>query len=81
MSDMVLLRARLADLKRTYREKNILAKGHVAELRNALDPYASDFSELRMGLARKEFQALSVLWDELHRLKEQTDEMERDLHG
>jgi hypothetical protein len=81
MSDIAMQKARLADKKRQLQELNLRAEAHVIELRNILDPYIEDYTTLKMGLGKAEWQALERAHAEMMELKRQIEKMERDLHG
>jgi len=80
-SEIAMQRARLADKKRTLEELNLRMKSSVSELRNILDPYAVDFTTLRMNVGLAEWSALFDAWEKACELKKQIAAMERDLNG
>ena len=80
-SDVQMQRARLADKKRTLEELNLRMRSSVFELRNILDPYAVDFTSLRMNVGLAEWSALFDTWEKACELKKQITHMERDLNG
>lgn len=81
MSEVLLLKARLAEKKKTLGEMKRRADSFVIILRGIIDPYTEDFTEMDMDRGMTAMRDFARLWNEAKELKAQIARMEKDLHG
>ena len=81
MNEVLLLKARLAEKKKTLEEMKRRADSYIIILRDIIDPYAEDFTDLDLDRAMTAMRDFARLWNEAKDLKSQIARMERDLNG
>lgn len=79
--DILLLKARLSNKKKSLEEMKLRADSYIIILRDIIDPYTEDFTELNIDRAMVIMRDFSRLWNEAKDLKTQIARMEKDLHG
>jgi hypothetical protein len=80
MSERMMLRGRLADLKMKYREAKTLADGYIISLRGLVNPY-DEIESLRIDLIRAQVAELHKAWERCRSLKEEIARIEEELTG
>jgi len=81
MNEILLLKARIAEKKKTLKEMQLKADSYIIVLRDIFDPYTDDFTAIdtaRAEVAIKDFKRLCAEGKEL---KTQIARMEKDLNG
>ena len=80
-NEFFLLRARLAEKKKSLDEAKRRADSYIIIIRDIIDPYCEDFTDLDIGRAMTAMRDFSRLWNEAKDLKSQISRMEKDLNG
>lgn len=81
MKEVLLLKARLADKKKTLEEMNRRADSYIIVLRDIFDPYTEDFTAIDTERAVVIVNDFNRLCAEGRELKAQVARMEKDLNG
>ena len=81
MSEIMMLRGKIAELKRKKRDLELEGAGLVTLIRNILNPYEEDISYLDTDEGLPSFKRLNTIVQELKSLKEKIKRLERDLNG
>ncbi|MCU7494757.1 MAG: hypothetical protein HF314_12050 [Ignavibacteria bacterium] len=81
MSEILLLKAKLAAKKQELEELKLKVENHVITIRELLDPYLDDFLDIEIDQASVAFQDLTRLISEGLQLKKTIHKMEHDLNG
>jgi len=76
-----MLKARLADNRNSLASMKLKMGSYISMIRNILDPYEPDFTELDIARASVLMQDLTRLHTDANRLKAQIRQMEKDLDG
>ncbi len=79
MSEIGMMKGKLADKKRQLAEWNLRAEKHVIELRNNLDIFTEDYTTLRINTLENEFGLLKMLHEQMCRLKAEIEKLEKTL--
>ncbi|HDH01104.1 MAG TPA: hypothetical protein ENG80_04780 [Nitrospirae bacterium] len=79
--ERLALKGRLIDKKKDYREAVRRADSLIITIRDIIDPYEEDFTDLDLARSQVAMNDLCKLKKEARDLKEQIDRMERDLNG
>lgn len=80
-NEIFLLKARLADKKKSLESMKLKADNYIILLRDVIDPYAEDFTVLDLDRASITMQDFVSLQKEAKLLKDQIARMENDLNG
>lgn len=81
MNEVFLLKAKLADKKKSLDSLKTKAENYIILLREMIDPYIDDFTELELQRASITLADFVALQKEARTLKEQIARMEKDLNG
>jgi hypothetical protein len=83
MSERLLLKARLAERKKAFKELTLRADSYISIIREIIDPYAftEDFTELDLEKAKVLMKDFYNIWKEAKEIKKQISRMEKDLNG
>lgn len=79
--ETILLRARIAEKKRRLNDMTFRADQHIITLRDIIDPYTEDFTDMDMQRAMVYINDLNGLVKEGKELKADIARLERDLNG
>lgn len=79
--EIFMLKARLADKKKTLKNLTRRADNFIITIRDIIDPYTEDFTELELDRAKVAMQDFYALWKEARKLKTDIERMEKDLNG
>lgn len=80
-NEVMLLKAKLAAKKQEFEQLKLKADNYIILLRNLLDPYEDDFTELELERAEIAMDDFYKLFKEAVALKNQIAKMEKDLNG
>jgi len=80
-NEILLLKARLAEKKKSLEEAKRRADSFIIIIRDIIDPYIEDFTELDLDRAMTAMRDFARLWDEAKELKASIARMEKDLNG
>jgi len=80
MDEMLLLKARLADKKKSFKEMKRRADSYVIVIRDIVDPYTEDFTTMDLDRAMTAMRDFARLWNEAKDLKSQIARIEKDLN-
>ena len=80
-NEILLMKARLAEKKRSLKESKRRADSYIIIIRDIIDPYCEDFTDLDLNRAMTAMRDFSRLWNEAKDLKAQIARMEKDLNG
>jgi len=80
-NEVFLLRAKLADKKKSLESMKLKADNYIILLRDAIDPYTDDFTTLDLDRASITLADFVALQKAAKTLKEQVARMENDLNG
>lgn len=79
--ERLALKGHLADTIKLISSKKIEAKGFVVLIRDAINPWETDVTKLKIDDAMISVQRLKELIDELKELESSAKEIEESLHG
>lgn len=79
--EIALLKARIADRKKVIKDAERRAESYIIILRDTIDPYEEDFTELDLERASVTMKDFLKLYRETKTNKEQLARMEKDLNG
>ena len=80
-NEILLLKARLAEKKKSLEEAKRRADSFIIIIRDIIDPYIEDFTELDLDRAMTAMRDFARLWDEAKELKASIARMEKNLNG
>jgi hypothetical protein len=78
-NEILLLKAKLADKKDQMKKLVLKAENYIISIREALDPYEEEFTDLEIDRALSAMQDFHILWLQAKQLKEQIKKIEKDL--
>lgn len=78
-NEILMLRARLSAKKEEFKQLELKAENYIISIRETLDPYEDDFTNLEIERAQQAMQDFYILWREARKLKEQIEKMDRNL--
>jgi len=81
MNEILLFRARLAAKKDELEQLNLRADNFIIAIREIIDPYTDDFTEIEIERAEAAITDLKALHTKAAELKKQIHKMEKDLNG
>lgn len=81
MNEVLLLKARLSEKKKSLEEMNRRADSYIIVLRDIFDPYTEDFTTINIDRAVVIVNDFNRLCAEGRELKAQIARMEKDLNG
>lgn len=81
MNEIILLRSKLADTKKRFEQSKIKADNYIIILREIIDPYVDDFTELDLNRAYLTLQDFITMQKEAKELKEKITKLEKALNG
>jgi len=80
-NEILLLKARLAEKKKSLEEAKRRADSFIIIIRDIIDPYIEDFTELDLDRAMTAMRDFARLWNEAKELKASIARMEKNLNG
>jgi len=80
-NEILLLKARLAERKKSLEEAKRRADSFIIIIRDIIDPYIEDFTELDLDRAMTAMRDFARLWNEAKELKASIARMEKNLNG
>lgn len=81
MNEIIILKAKLADAKKRFEQNKIKADNYIIILRDIIDPYTDDFTELDLNRASITLQDFATLQNEAKELKDKIKKLEKELNG
>lgn len=81
MNEIILLRSKLADTKKRFEQSKIKADNYIIILREIIDPYVDDFTELDLNRAYLTLQDFITMQKEAKELKDKIAKLEKALNG
>jgi len=79
-NEILLLKARLAEKKKSLEEAKRRADSFIIIIRDIIDPYIEDFTELDLDRAMTAMRDFARLWNEAKELKASIARIEKDLN-
>lgn len=79
--ERLALKGKLADLTKQINGKKTEARGYIILIRDAINPWETDFTKLKIDDALISAQRLQQLIDEVKELEATAKEIEEALHG
>jgi len=81
VNEIILLRSKLADTKKRFEQSKIKADNYIIILREIIDPYVDDFTELDLNRAYLTLQDFITMQKEAKELKDKIAKLEKALNG
>lgn len=81
MNERLLLKGRLTDLNRKYKDLEIKADAYISIIREIIDPYAGDFLDFDMDKFLVIANDFYQLWRQAKDMKAQITKVEQALNG
>ncbi|NLG18927.1 MAG: hypothetical protein GX556_16500 [Fibrobacter sp.] len=79
--ELAVFKGQLAELKQKFNAEQLEAHANETVVRNFLNPYISDITDLSVDQAKAAMDRLYNLWVEMRKRKETIDRLEKDLNG